>query len=200
MRLHAASEEEMSMTAEKPAAPKSAAGNRAAIFKPKKQEKTKPVLPDLDSLAPLPEEQFQKLTVTLKDARHAGEKIRSQHGKITKDMRMLRDAVVVRMHGDIQGLRDLSLSNAMLVVYRTSENVDETFGKGTFVETKRATGGGASLWRKQWGRVIAEVLPENRAERTPEERFAVNCVSVANSKEVPFERALLRLKQAYGVK
>lgn len=181
---------------------RSLSGVRAAGVKKKdpsaEDRGTKPKFHVPDNLVPLPEEQMVKLTQSLKTARSAGNKLRSGYGSITKDLQGLWEACLVRVGGDPRALQHASLSDAMLMIYRDAETIDETFGPGTYKETRTASNGGASTWRKPWSRIKAKECGDTKMQKTPLEKLASAMITAVNTSEVPYAKALAALNRAYG--
>jgi hypothetical protein len=177
---------------------KSAAGLRTASFRKKKDTPEKPKFVVPDNLAALPEEMIIKLDAGLLNARKNGNRLDSGYREITKEITTLFEACVIRMGGDKQALANASLSDGLLIVYRTAEAVDEKFGEGAFKETRSSVNKGCSTWRRPWGRVRTAALGIQKVLKTPLEIFEADCRKAANSTEVAYVKALSALNRAFG--
>jgi len=176
---------------------KSIAANRAAAYKPAPRERKPKRELKLDNLVPLPEGEYEKLTMRLQMARKAGEAIRAKHGDITKDMTNLWEDCKIRLGGDKELLKTLSLSEGMLVVYGTPANVDQVFGGGCFKETKTSASSGASSWRKPWSLIRTREFGEAHTT-SPADKFNNACVAAVKSGELSYTRALALMNRAWG--
>ena len=177
---------------------KSVAGIRAAIMKPKKEEAKKRTLPEQDKLVQLPEGMYDELTNKLKAAKAAGDKIGSGYGKITEEIRGLWKAVQIRLGGDQELLKTLSLSEGLVIVYGDGKRVDEVFGAGTFQQSKTATSKGASTWRKPWSTERRKTFPGVNGGETSLDKFTRAARIAAKSGEVAYTKALTALHLAFG--
>ena len=105
--------------------------------------------------------------------------------------------VQIRLGGDGDMLKTLTLSEAMIIVYRDGAAIDETFGPGTFKETKTATSKGASTWRKPWN-TERKLLFGDSHTTSPLEKFSKTCVTAAKSGEVSYAKARTELDKAFN--
>lgn len=175
---------------------RSLAGNRATSMRRRKLDAPAKAPIDFDALACLEERQVVELTEQLRAARNAGDKMRSGYGKITKTLQLLWDACVACYGGEVDKMADVSLSDALLMVYKRPEVVDATFGDGTYKETRTSTNGGASTWRKPWSLLRKRHCGSGTVQKTPLERLTDNIRTASG--DVPYVKALATLNRIYG--